>query len=69
MTHRVLALAALVVMIAALTAASVLTPRSAAQETAYIACVGIGDPADIGVCLPAPYPERLPLPEPDDIPV
>jgi hypothetical protein len=55
-------LAALVLFVAAIAAALLAPAQPRAAESAYIACIGIGDPADVGVCMPSPYPDRLPLP-------
>jgi len=59
---RLLSLAALVLFVAAIAAALLAPAQPRAAESAYIACIGIGDPADVGVCMPSPYPDRLPLP-------
>ncbi len=62
--RAVLAAVIVAIAVATLVAGLIFIPRPSGREAAYIACVGVGDPADLGVCVPSPYPDRLPLPDP-----
>lgn len=62
LSHLTLLLATLLLWVGLAAAIALPSPRVPA-ETAYVACVGVGAPADMGMCVPPPYPERLPLPD------